>query len=144
MIDSYLTLHHDYLVTDSITKAEDLKVQLDKIEKEMKIKGCQIIYSTEKWQEYICKLPELKQYNLIVPDIFKEASQGLDGQNAAVLIECLRLVENTIFKTSGKRVTEQRFYSNIDVIEIIDGTTLIKNINFTEFDITQAINKLKS
>ena len=142
MIDSYLTIHHDYLKTDSITAAERLKNQLNAIEKDMKDKGCKIINCTEKWQQYICNLPELKQYPFIAPDLLSKANAELNGENAALFLECLRMVENAVLNNSGKRNSEQKFYSETDIIEFIDGNTLKKNVSFSEINISEAIKNL--
>lgn len=146
MIDSYLTLHNDYLRTDSIQNAEDLLFQTDTIEKEMKSKGCKIIYSFEKWQVYFCSLPELQKYGQFVPDLLTEAKdvmKGLEASNAQIVIDCLRLLEYAALKKTGYREIERDFYSKTDIMEIADGTTVIKNVTFNELNLNPIIKDFK-
>ena len=132
MIDSYLTLHNDLLKTDSVSETEDLQLQLGNIEKEMKEAGCEIIYSTEKWEKYLITLPELKQYDLIFPQMLKEAKEAIDGPSAAIVLDVLRQLEESAMKKSGKKECEEKFYNEADIIEITDGNTLTKNVRFNE------------
>jgi hypothetical protein len=132
MIDSYLTLHYDLLMTDSISKTEELQLQLSNIEKEIKDAGCKIIYSTEKWEKYLITLPELKQYDLIFPQMLKEAKEAIDGPSAAIVLDVLRQLEESAMKKIGKKECEGKFYSEVDIIEIADGNTLVKNARFNE------------
>lgn len=132
MIDSYLTLHSDYLTTDSITKAEELQLQLSNIESEMKAKGATVIYSTEKWENHLTTLPVLKKYELILTDMLKEAKKAMNGPSAANILITLRQLEEAVFEKNGRKESEQSFYKKFDILEIADSNTLIKNVHFNE------------
>lgn len=143
MIDSYLTIHHDLLMTDSVTKTEDLQQQLSSIEKDMRATGCEIIYSTEKWEKYLLNFPDLKQYDLIVPELLKQAKEMRDSSKAALILDLLKQMENSVVEKNGRKECEQKFYRETDIIEILDGNTLIKNVGFSEPNLNPLIKNLK-
>lgn len=142
MIDSYLTIHNDYLKTDSIIKSEELQLQLSNIESEMKAKGAQVIYSTEKWESHLITLPGLKEYDLIFPDMLREAKEAIDGPSAAIVLDVLRQVEESAINKIGKRECEQNFYAQVDIIEILDDNILIKNVRFNECNLNPMMKNL--
>lgn len=135
MIDAYLTLHYDYMKTDSVTEMEELKLRLDKVENAMRECGCTILNCSEKWQKHLCALPDLAPYELIVPDILSVAATNLSSTDGIVLFQCLRTLEDVVLNKSGRRKCETQFYASTDIMEIVDGCTVRKNVMFSDLSI---------
>ena len=132
MIDAYLTLHYDYMKTDSVTEMEELKLRLDNVENAMRECGCNILNCSEKWQKHLCALPDLVPYQLIVPDILRLATTNLSSTDGIVILQCLRTLEDVVLNKSGRRKCETQFYASTDIMEIVDGCTVRKNVMFSD------------
>lgn len=143
MVDTYSTLFYDYLKTDSISTSEDLLRRLEQVEGDMKKQGCEVQYSTDKWLEFLCTVPDIKKYDQIAPTMFKEAQNRLQGTQGLAVLQCLRTIEETTLNKLGRKATENAFYSGTDIIEVLNGYQVRKNVMFSDLAVVEQVVKNK-
>jgi|GEM_PF-6995390 len=139
MIDTYLTLHYDYLQTDSISASEDLLQRLEQVEADMKERGCVIECSTTKWQEFLCSLSEINQYDQMAANMFREAETMLQIPQALTVLQCLRTLEEVLLNKAGRKASIKAFYAHTDIVEIVNGHTLLKNVTFCDLGLVHRL-----
>jgi hypothetical protein len=134
MVDSYAMLHNDYIRTDSLEEANDLMKQLRHIESQLRGHGCAIQQSTQEWEKYLYKAPEMEKYGDIAEQAFIMAKETALRTKNYEIIRCLCKMETALLDTLEKKKAEKEFYSKVDVISQIDERTVLLNVGFNEFD----------
>ena len=134
IVDSYVLLHNDYLRTDSIEEANDLMKQLRHIEIKLKDLGCDIKQSTEEWEKYLYKAPEMEKYAGIAEQTFLLAKETAIKTKSYEVIKCLCKMETVLLDAIGKKTAEKAIYSKVDVMLQVDERTVLINVGFNDFD----------
>lgn len=130
MVDSYNTLHNDYLNTDSISEAEQLIVRMTAIEEDIRSSGATINLSINKWEKFMCALPQvIKSCGDGISILFDALKYVKDTGNYSVL-EKLYVFEDTVLEAEGVHKVKKQFYSNTEIFEQIDEQTVVKHVTF--------------
>lgn len=145
MVDSYNTLHADYLKTDSISEAESLLLRLKAIEKDILSAGCCIELSITEWEKYLFNMPEMKEYGEYALSIIKDALNLVRSSENYNLLDKIYAVEDSLLEKTGRHRAMKEFYRKREILQQVDNKTIVKHVNFRNFTFIpgQANNILK-
>lgn len=84
-------------------------------------------------------MSEIKQYDQLAAQMFREAETMLQAPQALTVLQCLRTLEEVLLNKAGRKASIKEFYSQTDIIEIVNGHTLRKNVTFADLGLVHRL-----